>query len=132
MAFHIVTSKCFLVCEKVISVVVEELAPDGLAKRAYTTAKKKNKKTKKTLRVKKPELTYSIAISYYPLASNNHGGSIRDEHSLEVRVTNKEEAAKLYKEIIKEVQEQHPNEGYLDTLVDRVLLGIESELKDEK
>jgi len=129
MAFHIVTSKCFLVCEKVISIVIEELAPPG-AKKMYATAKKKSK-TKKAIRAKKPELTYSIAISYYPLASNNHGGSIRDEHSLEVRVSNKEEAAKLYKEIIKEVQEQHPNEGYLDILVDRVLLG-EPELKDEK
>lgn len=128
MAFHIVTNRCFLACEKVTSVVLEPVLaekPDRL-KTLFKTTKKKGKKAKKTA-VKKvaPEQTFCISISYYPLAVTQQQRNSGDpqENTMEVRVVGEAKANKLYQEIIREVEEQHPNEGYLNKLVDKLFNG---------
>lgn len=134
MAFHIVTSRCFIACEKVTSVVIEENIPE----RTRVRPKKARKKTyaKNAAPIKEPPKQFTITVSYYPLAQQknnqngygNGSGNGIEECSLDLRVIGKKEAYSLYAEIIKEVREQHPNEGYLDELVDRILLG--SDFKD--
>lgn len=132
MAFHIVTNRCFLACEKVTSVTVEELAPDERLKvleKAPPKKVKKGKKTKKPKKLPKPtekQPIFCISISYYPLSTNgNNYNNQRDpqENCMEVRVAGQDKAFKLYSDIIREVQEQHPNEAYLDNLIDKVLAG---------
>lgn len=138
MAFHIVTNRCFLACEKVTSVVIEEIIPDK------PTPRRKRKKSKNASKLVKPaakallELPkqFSITISYYPLtingnsnfSSNSRGGD-PTEYSLDLRIVGKQEAYALYAEIIREVQEQHPGEGYLDKLVNKMLEGIEFQIE---
>ncbi len=119
MAFHIVTDKCFLACEKVVSVVIEE----------DFTAVRKLKSSVDKLKAKKPKANQTenqgpvvIVISYYPvITGSGYGNGDRVVHELEITVSGKKEANRLFRDIIKEVREQHPNEGYLDSLVDRVL-----------
>lgn len=131
MAFHVVTNRCFLACEKVTSVVIEELMPDRPPPRPKKKMGKKYLKTKKTpaAAIVKPPRQFSITISYYPIAINtqqyNSGNGTRDEHSMDLRVIGKDTAYALYAKIIKEVQEQHPNEGYLDKLVGEMLEGVD-------
>jgi len=130
MAFHIVTNRCFLACEKVTSIVLEELAPE-LQKKTVRKSKSKNKKAKVTEKAVPVAMAqFAITISYYPLSTNiihtgngfSSGSSRSDqENSLEIRIKGKEEANRLYKEIVKEVQEQHPSEAYLDKLVGDLL-----------
>ena len=135
MAFHIVTDRCFLACEKVISVVLEELAPEVQKKKVRKSkSKKKVKALLQKAKVMVAQAQFCIAIGYYPLsisqqANNSFGGGRDQENTLEIRIKDKKEAVKLYKEIIKEVQEQHPNEAYLDKLVHE-LLGNEDTLME--
>lgn len=124
MAFHIVTDKCFLVCEKVTSVTLQEVVPD----KAKPRRRKKLPKgyhqggKAKAKPIKEPPKEYALTISYYPVAvgTNNYSGE-PNEFALDLTVYGKTAAHKLYAQIIKEVQEQHPNEGYLDKLVSELL-----------
>ena len=120
MAFHVVTNRCFLACEKVTSVVIEQLVPDRPIIR-----KKKPVKGKRKATAKEMPKQFNIHIAYYPLAikstSSNSYNNSTDECTLDIRVFGKKQALMLYAEIIREVQEQHPGEGYLDKLVEKML-----------
>lgn len=140
MAFHIVTNKCFLACEKVTSVVIEELIPERPIRIKHKKSKRRSL-TDSLMKAKKEvskvqdvvAKQFSITISYYPLANNsaaNYNGNTREEYSIEMRIIGKQEAYALYAEIIKEVQEQHPGEGYLDKLVTKMLEGVEFQLEE--
>lgn len=109
MAFHVVTSRCFLACESVTSVTFEEIVTQP-----KTLSKTKTKKSQKHAE------EYSICITYYPTtpASSSYN---KDEHTLDIRVRNRQKALQLFAEIIREVQEQYPNEAYLDKLVNNML-----------
>lgn len=132
MAFHIVTSRCFIACEKVTSVVIEENIPERTRVRPKKTKAKKNKLGKLAAPVAEPPKQFTITVSYYPLAKqtnnqNGYGSSSSstgiEECSIDLRVFGKKESYDLYREIVKEVRDQHPNEGYLDELVDKLLAG---------
>jgi hypothetical protein len=103
MSFHIVTDRCFLTCEKVVAVVIEE------------TFEEKKTKVKKT--PKKVFDYCTISITYVPVTTNNYDG----QNCIELRVEEKAKAMSLYAEIVKQVQEQFPNEVFLDKLVSRML-----------
>jgi hypothetical protein len=125
MAFHIVTNKCFLACEKVNSVVLQEIIPDTPPPRKK---RKKSKKYSTKKKISAPKLVevpqqFCITIGYYPQqkTANPNARNEDSEYSLDLTVFSKKEAYALYAEIIKEVQEQHPSEGYLDKLVNSLL-----------
>jgi hypothetical protein len=132
MAFHVVTDRCFLVCEKVTSVVIEEVEQ-------VRPVKRKRKPRKPGKRVIKPApppppVWFNIKISYYPVTnprqSQYNNQNPLEEFELNLSVEGKDEATKLYRRIIKEVQEQHPNEGYLDKLMDDLLTGENVQVGD--
>lgn len=133
MGFHIVTNRCFLACDKVNSIVIEELITERQLPPRRKAKRRKSKKTGTQLK-KKPvppieeePRQFVITIGYYPSSlqgqQNNRGDP--SEYSLDLRVNGKKEAYALYGEIVKEVQEQHPGEGYLDTLVSKMLAGTD-------
>lgn len=106
MSFHILTEKCFLTCEKVTAIVIEEALPEERAS--------------KSKKIKKPEpLYYTITITYIPGNKNNNYDA--GENCLEVRISEKKKAISVFGEIVKQVQEQFPNEVYLDKLVNSML-----------
>lgn len=147
MAFHIVTNRCFLACEGITSVVIEELLPEYPTPKKKRLNKEKKTKTavfekeKKEVKPKESLLPrFCVTISYYPLStftgnnSNGYGnssGHSGQEERLELRIFGKTEAKILYAEIIREVQEQHPNEGYLDKLVNKVLTGGDFQIAEQ-
>lgn len=140
MAFHIVTKKCFLACEKVTSVIIEEMVPD----RPKPMRRRKKKKGSKMLLTAKSKPVavqpkqFTITIAYYPLNSNNKNGNFgngsgsSEEYTLQMHIFGKKEANMLYAEIIREVQEQHPGEGYLDKLVNKMLAGEDFQVGEPK
>lgn len=129
MAFHIVTEKCFLVCEKVTSILLEECAPVVVSlPRKRRRVSKGKRKVKGKVPAPKPERWFNLKISYYPVTnpSKNNSSYNKDpteEYELNITIEGVKPAHTLYAEIIKEVQEQHPNEGYLDKLIDKMLAG---------
>ena len=130
MSFVIVTKRCFLTCEKVTSVIIEELSSKKVKELVVEKKKKRGKSSRKTKLVDVPQ--YAICIAFIPSSSqkaqnSTYGGNGKEEQTLELRVLGKKEAYSLYSEIIREVQEQHPNEGYLDKLVEKMLAGIDSQ-----
>ena len=120
MALHIVTSRCFLACEKVLSVKIEDF-PD------VSVPAKKLAKAKKGPKKKAPDdnRTYRISICYYPLTVQASPNYDHGESLLEIELPDKQKAMALYAEI---VQEQHPNEGYLDKLVSKMLASDEFQM----
>lgn len=114
MSFHIVTDRCFLTCEKVVAVVIEE------------SFEEKKTKVKKTL---KKVLDYcTISITYTPSATSSYDG----QNCLELRVTEKAKALSLYNEIVRQVQEQFPNDVFLDKLVNKMLGDSPHDMVTEK
>lgn len=115
MSFHIVTDRCFLTCEKVVAVVIEEFFEEKAAK-------------SKVKRAPKKVLTCcTISITYTPASTNNYDG----QNCLELRVTEKAKAMSLYTEIVKQVQEQFPNDVFLDKLVSKMLGDLPVEMVTE-
>jgi len=105
MSFHIVTDRCFLTCEKVVAVVIEETFEEKATK---SKAKKPPKKV----------LDYcTISITYTPTSTNSYDG----QNCLELRIAEKAKAVSLYAEIVRQVQEQWPDDVFLDKLVSKML-----------
>jgi hypothetical protein len=125
MALHIVTSKCFLTCDKILYIKLEE-RPDDPDAVVYKPKKKGRPSKKEKAELAKPQVTHRIMIGYYPVsASNNNYNGGPNECCLEVTVPDKQTADALYMKIVREVQEQHPNELYLDKLVHKMLASDE-------
>jgi hypothetical protein len=119
MVMHIVTERCFLACEKVTYIKLEEEP-----KKATPNCKAKRGRPRKI----EPECNYVITIGYIPSSTVNYKRDI--EECLVLILGSKEKAFSLYAEIVREVQEQHPNEAYLDRLVSKMLGGGEFKLQE--
>lgn len=137
MAFHIVTDRCFLVCEKVTSVILEEIERERPAVKRRRKPRKAGKKLVRKTVVPAPPLPllFNIKISYYPVCNPRNtsysSNNPLEEYELNLNIEGKEKAFKLYTRIIKEVQDQHPNETYLDKLIDEMLTGEQATLTAE-
>lgn len=119
MSFHIVTDRCFLICEKVIAIVIEDALPEE-----ELETKSKAKKSKK-----QEPLYSTISITYKLTNSNsNYDG----ESLLEIRISEKAKALSIYNEIIKQVQEQFPDDIFLDKLVHNLLGDASCEIVEPK
>ena len=126
MAIHIVTSRCFLACDRVLSVKLEEYPIDDPDRPPPTKKPKKGRPAKKQPRTYESRIT----IVYCPMrngANNNYDS----EYTLEIVVRERDKAVSLYGEIVKEVQEQNPNEAYLDQLVNRILVSDDFKVADQ-
>ncbi len=119
MSFHIVTDRCFLTCEKVVAIVIEDALPEE-----ELETKSKSKKSKK-----QEPLYSTISITYKPINSNS---SYDGENLLEVRISEKAKALAIYSEIIRQVQEQYPSDVFLDKLVNNMLGDASCEMVDPK
>jgi hypothetical protein len=90
----------------------------------YSIKPVKPVKKTKAKKVKAPEKKFEIKIVYYPLAvggsHGNHNISEPTEYTLDITALDEKTANALYGEIVREVQEQHPHESYLDKLVSKL------------
>lgn len=115
MPLVIVTKQCYLVCEKVTFITLEERMSENNAKSEWWVKKKKEK----------PRTEWVITIDYVPELTQSQVQHARhsssDNNAVEVRVFNREDAFHLYKEIVTEIREQCPDLLYLDKLIDKVL-----------
>ena len=127
MSLVIVTKHCYLLCEKVNYITIEE-GRDRLEeeepslRRLSLIDKFFPRKTEQQLSPR-IEKYWSINLSYVPdngTASNSR--MQREEGNVSIRVYEKTEAFHLYKEIVSEIRDQCPDLLYLDKLIDSVLI----------
>ncbi len=121
MPLHIVTSRCFLTCEKVTFIKLEEFPSVPLIPTKPKQLKGK-KKVGRPKKVAEPKIDYRITVGYYPvLPAGSFQQREPNECILELGLPDKQKIQALYAEIVREVQEQHPSELYLDKLVNKIL-----------
>lgn len=121
MATVIVSRQCYLVCEKINFITLQEADPiKAKEDTPWTTSLKKPTRTKKT-KTKKPtkdEILYQIYICFEPAGSNRG-----EQSSVYLNVRGEEKCLSLFKEIVGQIREQNPDQLYLDKLVDKFLAG---------
>jgi len=126
MSVIIVTKRCYLTCERVISIVIEETHADSESndnERSWTFL------GRKVVEPKPKPPGYLITVLYVPevvaaITKNaNLFGNQASQCSMEIYVSNEEDAFALFTEMVYEIQEQSPNDLYLDKLVAKVLKG---------
>jgi hypothetical protein len=129
MSLVIVTKQCFLLCDRIISIVLDEAHKEDTGDED-TQYKRQSWSFRKTAAKEKPS-EWFIEIKYIPeitsIQGRQNGGAIsqRDFCSLEIRLFDKDEAFKLYSEIVHEIREQMPDQLFLDKLVNSALTGEE-------
>lgn len=106
----IVTDHCYLSCENINHVRMEEL---HLTDERWTY-------NKKTLQVSDSAKHYQISIDFDPVVTNNTSHKQRNcSEVVKVIITGKKNAHSVYREIIHQIREQTPDKLYLDKLVDK-------------
>lgn len=124
MSLVIMTKRCYLVCESVSSIILEETERGDSESKFYVpkflSKKRKLRPVDENAREWTIEINYTAHSTFGP-KSGTYAKSGADEQSISVTVTGTKEANLLYKEIIKEIQEQCPDILFLDQLVDRIL-----------
>lgn len=121
----IVSSHCYLLCEAINHITLDDCDNESYDKVEYLTKSKKSgrsgklSKKKEMLNLKK---WCKITLNYVPAtkSQNSRGDDIR---SVEILIQGKEIANTLYKEIISQIREQMPDQLFLDKLVDNILQG---------
>lgn len=121
MSMVIVTSRCFVLAERINHVDIDEIQEDdyGHIRRAKRNkAAVSRKKAKPNL----PLLTrYKITIQYLPVSSPNSRNDLRE---CEINTFDRAVALKLFSEIVKQYREQNPDQTYLDKIVESFLGGL--------
>ena len=119
MAIVICTKRCFLLCDNIINVTLDEWADrddddndDRLTVSACVRRWIQRIREADTLAAR----DYRIEIDY--TRSNQHG---EQQDQTYVRVRGYKEACALFKEIVHEIREQKPDQAYLDNIVAKML-----------
>lgn len=128
----IVTRRCFLTCEKIVSMTIQEDIPEyNLVRKAFNLDKTKSKTKRKVSKLKKPLVDlrrFTVVIHFVPLAnsqppppSSSYGKS-NDDHFDEVTIVILGELSALdfFKEVVAQIREQNPDQMFLDSLFDKI------------
>jgi hypothetical protein len=135
----IVTRQCYLLCESINYIVINE-AEDDTAVSVWLDKPKKNRRTKKipkSLKQKNDYINYikpyQIHIDFIPTGGvqpngNSGNGSLRTSKSdtttrVSITVQGLERCAALFQEMVAQIREQIPDQVFLDKLIEKFLIG---------
>ncbi len=112
MSLVIVTDKCYLICESVNFINIQE-SPNATS---YSYSDKPKKKPKKGLDI------YEITIDFIPKPSTSRpGGPDMSTDVLKFKVRGKKEAENAFKLIVNQIREQIPDKFYINKLMEDFL-----------
>jgi len=128
----IVSNHCYLLAQAINSIHIDISEIDNSLLRDENPSrmvKKGNKKKKNKAQLSLEEFnektkalnTYNIIINYMPV--NNNTNSLRDEASVQFCVMGYNETVNAYREIVRQIREQIPDQMFLNELVDKLLDG---------
>lgn len=112
MSLVIVTDKCYLICESVNFINLQE-SPASTSY-SYSRKTKKNTKTSSNL--------YEITIDFTPKPTTSRpGGPDVSTDVLKFKVRGKKEAENAFKLIVNQIREQIPDKFYINKLMEDFL-----------
>lgn len=120
----IVTKQCYLVCEGINHISINEDSQD-CAKEA-PPRKKKSKKLTRAQTAKKLEVApYRIIIDFIPTQGSNpvqssHRNS-SESSSVQLTVHGRTRTLELFNDMVEQIREQLPDHVWLDKLVERLI-----------
>lgn len=137
----IVSSHCYLLCEAINHISIDVCGEDDLferndrpiefAKNANRSSRRKNSKKPKRLSKKEKEQKeleertyYQITVNFVAVNRNVQGRmGNEDQRTVQVIVHGRDEAMKLYKDMVDQIRNQIPDQLFLNDLVTRLLEG---------
>lgn len=128
----IVTEQCYLICENIVSVIVQALTSDDddlfdiQSPARHAPTKKRHKRPKRLtqkqrmMRDLQDRLQYQkVIITYIPVGA---GTGLRPSlETIYIIVKGKKECQDFYNKVVQQLREQLPDVMYLDQLVERLL-----------
>ena len=114
----IVTRQCYLICESINFISVDEVDNDD-----KFIGKGKSKKKKDENKY------YEITIDFMPAATNtgNNHNRGRELGTVTINVQGKQECFALFNEMVKQIRDQMPDVLFLNKLVENFLVDNEKE-----
>lgn len=128
----IVTRQCYLLCEAINYIVINEVEDD---QPEWTSIGKKKKKPVIGVALKnayiKERKPYQIVIDFIPTGGpqqNQNNNSLRkssndDSTKVAITVQGLERAVALFQDMVAQIREQIPDQVFLDKLVEKFLVG---------
>lgn len=122
----IVTKQCYLICEAINFIVINE-TDNNDHKNIFATAKKarKAKKPTKAQLAKFDNKQFQIVIDFVPVGGVNNGPikrSSNDEStSVAINITGREQTLNLFTHMVEQIREQIPDHVFMDKMVDDFL-----------
>src|ERR1035437_5596022 len=127
----IVTDQCYLLCEAINYIAVNEVDEDDRQKLSYfdkpkTKSRRIKKPTKKQLDALDKKQVH-IIIDFIPVAGTNVNnnsrrlGSNPDSTTVAITVTGKDRCLNLFSHMVEQIREQIPDHMFLDKLVDKFI-----------
>ena len=130
----IVTRQCYLLCEAINYIVINEVEDDE-PEYKISHSKKAKKKIPVSMKLKteyiKERKPYQIVIDFVPIGSptvlNNNSlkrsSSNEDSTRVCITVQGLERAVLLFQDMVAQIREQLPDQMFLDKLVEKFLTG---------
>lgn len=118
----IVTKHCYLLCESINSISLEEC--DGQDEKWAPLPKKKKKMALKPNKAIKTDaikntLEYEITIDFISSMAPTSGRNGGSDRTLAIRIRGYDRALALYKDMVNQIREQLPDKLFLDKLCDK-------------
>ena len=123
-ALVIVTDQCYLICESINFITVNDRQDQD--RDSIWSTSHKNKRKFRSLKEKRrfidDEATYSIVINFIPEVKGAGVLSKKDTaEEVNISVKGRKNCLSLYKEMVSQIREQLPDQLYLDKMVEKIL-----------
>lgn len=129
MSLILVTQQCYLVCDKITYITLEQQhATDSDGNYLYTEAREPTF-IEKLFRLKngarRHKMVWVVTIDYTPesFQNGNSNRNSRESCTVSIDVFEKEDAVALFKEMVSQIRDQCPDQLYLDKLISNTLGG---------
>lgn len=126
----IVTSRCYLICNAINYIAVNECSDDDESFEKLSARVKNKKKPSKTaideIRLYKVQIHFELANSGQNTNNSRHSDSTG---AVEIQVRGKRLVEELFGSIVQQIREQLPDQKFLDQLVEKFLIDLGKENK---
>jgi hypothetical protein len=124
-AIVIVTQQCYLLCEAINYIAINEVDENEERKLSiFENSKKKGKKLTKKQRETLAKQQYQIIIDFVPangVTLNQNSRNNTNTATVAIRVTGRDKCLGLFSHMVEQIREQIPDNKFLDEIVNKFL-----------
>ena len=131
----IVTSRCYLLCEAINHISVNEIEDDCKQEAIFSRSSKKKRKkkrpTKAQIAKRIQNAAYEVVINFIPHSKSQQNATSSRNHdeteTVSITVHGRDRCLALFSEIVQQIREQLPDQMFLDKLVEQLMNNAGSE-----